>query len=1428
MAQPPPLPAPAVRLELRHGSARPVVYDVAGDEFVVGSVPGCDLRLAGANLPPVVCVIARHADGPRLRKLAPAVPLLLNGKPVQTATLRAGDAITLGSIALTVLMDTPAVSFVPIPPPIVQPHKPSTDLQAADLAERRRKLDEQAAELESDRVLWYRRRDELERECREREQALADLPQRQAEIGAKQQELDKLREELANVRRELFRQYQERRDRLAGLQQSVQVAARKVQEQKQHVDTTAQSTAQLREELAARLAEVEQREEDFATAQRHAEAEQKRRETITNDAAAAVEARLADCEKRERYLEDRDAHTRDEWGKVERLRADVEQRERDVAVRTADADVRERQLQRDLEQAAIIQARGTELTRLQEKLFADRQVIEAREIEVDRREAELRQQADELATKQCEVEALHTELTTSQKDLYQRYQERRDRLAGLQQAVSVAAKKVQESKRELTEQEQALAPRLADLDARRADLDRREQDLASARAELALNQQAAEAEQAGVAARLKALAEQLETRQAELNDREKQLAAHEERHRADLARLDRFQDTLDQRDRQLDAAEAELDRQRAQLQQDTLEMEEQARLLDAAQATHSGEDERLKQQQAELETATTRLTERAAQVEGQQAMLAALRTRLERMRGEVRNEAQLLAEQRVKQEAVERDLQEKAKAVEELQTQVEADREHFDGRSTELQTAVARLRELQDRLTAEEATFAERRAKLDAEAAEQAAQTAELKDRASQVLELQEKLTADRSALKEREAALARDEEARKALQEQLRRRAEDLAARQKQIDEQARDFEARAGLVGEEHEAIAAARANVDSQTTEVRQMADRLAAAQAELIRRTDRLKTTGRALAAGRKTHSAAKAQWQLDRINLAAEAEKVRSELADFRRQTAMEADTLKHQLPDLELRGQAVVTRLGQAREELRGHLAELHDFARQGQEDLEAVQARVRAEIERLREQEASVHKARAEHRLSVTAFRQQLIEWQGRVAEMRQVLADDGTRLERKQAEVSAAAKQVDETAQQLARQAADLQEQEREVVARRTEMERHLGDMREWYRRKLRELAESRTAARPESAATIVPMPTSGSQPVHEPANPDRQVGGDDAGTDILSLTEDLDPGDRQLGDLLRSLELVDADTLTTLLLEARRQRRSLRQVLLSSRNGGPLLTLYQLALIESGNLDALVLGPTRVIDRLQATQREAVYRVFDPRRAADGHGTLLLRHLAEAEMQDAVHPDEFRQRFAALAALSDPHLAATLEVLEVNGRPAVLQEWLNGLPATDWPAPLSPNVWHRLLARAAAGLNAAHQAGLVHGRLTARSVVLTADGVVKLTGCGEPPWLNGGPETATPADDLTALGELATGWATGPRKKGARPVKPLPEPLQTILSRLRSDAADRYSSAADLLTDLERVEAELPPAVDAWNNLLSFAAENATEGVAWRKSA
>src|SRR5258708_7533827 len=116
--------APVVRLELRHGTARPSLHEVLGEEFLIGSVPGCDLRIPGSNLPPIICQIVRRPDGLRVRKLAPTQPVLLNGQPVVTqAALAHGDCIQIGPIELYVHLalaeaqsrPAPAISFVPLP-----------------------------------------------------------------------------------------------------------------------------------------------------------------------------------------------------------------------------------------------------------------------------------------------------------------------------------------------------------------------------------------------------------------------------------------------------------------------------------------------------------------------------------------------------------------------------------------------------------------------------------------------------------------------------------------------------------------------------------------------------------------------------------------------------------------------------------------------------------------------------------------------------------------------------------------------------------------------------------------------------------------------------------------------------------------------------------------------------------------------------------------------------------------------------------------------------------------------------------------------------------------------------------------------------------------------------------------------------------------
>jgi hypothetical protein len=356
-------------------------------------------------------------------------------------------------------------------------------------------------------------------------------------------------------------------------------------------------------------------------------------------------------------------------------------------------------------------------------------------------------------------------------------------------------------------------------------------------------------------------------------------------------------------------------------------------------------------------------------------------------------------------------------------------------------------------------------------------------------------------------------------------------------------------------------------------------------------------------------------------------------------------------------------------------------------------------------------------------------------------------------------------------------------------------------------------------------VPLPGVRELPSTSDQNEEVSEDGDDAvvptDRNILSLTGPVEPGDRKLGDLLIDLELIDRDSLTALLIEARRRRRTLRQVLLA----GGVVTLYQLSLIEAGSLGGLMLGPVRVIDRLRTSAQETVYRVFDPRR---GHEAVL-RHLSEQETRHPVHADDFRQRFRH-AMIDSPQLAATLEVLDIAGRPAVLQEWLSGLPSSDWP-PLAaaPGVCFRLFTQAALGLDTLHKTGLVHGHLDEANIFLTGEGLLKIAGPGEPLWLLGLEEHEESVQgDLRALGRIVSSWCTPSGVRKGPKTRPLPDALIAILYRLTAEGENTCASAGELLEDLDRAGSDVPANAEAWERLLRYVREHATAEAMLRQSA
>lgn len=1244
---------PVVRLEVRVGAGRPTVYEVGDGGFLIGSVPGCDLRLPGPNLAPVLALIARHAGGASLRKLAPVQPVLVNGRAVGSTYLDAGDAVTVGGAEIRV-----SVTAGEGGPPVV-PDGPGDEAVVA----RRQALLDQVHQLEADRTEWLRRREEIEAECKRQSEAI-----------------DVLNGRLRQQEREL-----------------------------------------------------------------------------------------------------------------EKARAELESRE---------------------------QACG-----------------EAAE-EVSRQRRELEGFGEQAAKDQLEVQALRNELAEIRRKLYYRYRARRDRLDKQQQGIRVAARRLQEQKARLdvaladvTRSQQEWAVRQAEIETVGSRLDRDRKVVDEQQQKLTARQEELHAE-------LAKRVEEVQSRERKVSEDRAALDQAQKQHQADLVRLDRIQATFDQRKKQLESQALEVDKRFEQLQRDSRELEEQATQLDEWHNRLAAETERLAAQKQEQDAAAKQAEQRAAALEGQQAMLATLRTRLERMREELRRQEQSLGDQRALQEAGEADFRRRVEECRKLREELDAelalhgqDKKQFEERRAAHEADASILRLAQQTHAGLEAELAARKAQLEATAAEQAEQAGMLVARGQQMEALHARLQADRQALKDREAAVADSEQMVTTLQEHLRKRGEDLAAReraQSEAEERLRETEAAIEARRKaSEEAQRQASERLEGMRKELTARAAEIEALSQDVTRREEvsraeggRLEESAKSLTAQRQSLAAERIAWEVERQAAREKEQQARAELQAAR----AEAVELARQAPDIEARASAALDRLTRAREQLREHLAEVHAYARQSRDDLEAAAKHVQAEAERMRQQELGLHVARDEHRLAVAAFRQQLIEWHGQVGEMKQTLRQGESRLDRQQAEVNEQAERIATNAARLAEQAEELQAKERLVVEKRGEVERHLTDMREWYRRKMRELSGVDAAEKDKGAddgeAVVVPMPAPAGE---SPAGAEAVPAG---GHSILSLTPEVDPGDRQLGDLLRTLGLVDADTLGALLLEARRQRKSLRQLLLA----GNYLTLYQMALIEAGSLDGLILGPVRVIDRLQATPHEAVFRVFDPR--ADREA--VLRHLAEAEMHDAVRPDEFRQRFAAAAAVKHEHVAATYEVLEVAGRPAVLQEWLAGVPGGDWPAlAAAPGVWFRLVSQAALGLQAAHAAGLVHGHLHAGSFVMTGGGVLKLCGLGEPLWLAAsgeGDAAAEPgmAGDLAALGRIAAEWAAGSAARKGGKAKPLPEALQGVLGALTADdPAKRPVSAAALLAELDRAGADVPGNAAAWERFVRQVREQSAD-TALRRSA
>nr|SBO94608.1 putative serine/threonine protein kinase [Nonomuraea gerenzanensis] len=217
--------------------------------------------------------------------------------------------------------------------------------------------------------------------------------------------------------------------------------------------------------------------------------------------------------------------------------------------------------------------------------------------------------------------------------------------------------------------------------------------------------------------------------------------------------------------------------------------------------------------------------------------------------------------------------------------------------------------------------------------------------------------------------------------------------------------------------------------------------------------------------------------------------------------------------------------------------------------------------------------------------------------------------------------------------------------------------------------------------------------------------------------------------------------------------------------------------------------------------------------------------------ARAAGAATREVLRQHAQAVARVIHPNVAMVLDVGEHDGAPFLVMEFLTGLSLGEELAARGPMKIVEvcdLIGQAAAGLDAAHRAGVVHGRVDADSFRQAGSGVLKVVGFAldeRAPVAPGsryvaperaGGEAAQAPGDVYALGcvlyELLCGRspfeggdATAP---GGRPVPPgtirrevPPELDRLVLAMLAEDPAQRPASGEAIRRSLAAIARPKP---------------------------
>lgn len=237
-------------------------------------------------------------------------------------------------------------------------------------------------------------------------------------------------------------------------------------------------------------------------------------------------------------------------------------------------------------------------------------------------------------------------------------------------------------------------------------------------------------------------------------------------------------------------------------------------------------------------------------------------------------------------------------------------------------------------------------------------------------------------------------------------------------------------------------------------------------------------------------------------------------------------------------------------------------------------------------------------------------------------------------------------------------------------------------------------------------------------------------------------------------------------------------------------------------------------RVIDTLGSGGMGVVYKAEDVRL-----GRMVALKMISEHLTDRAAVDRFEREARATSALNHPNICTIYEVDEVDGRPFLVMELLDGetLQSLIAKGPLPHETLLDLAIEFADALSTAHAARIIHRDLKPGNLFVTRSGHLKILDFGLAKLLPENFDSNAKTDaqitkSHTTLGTL--GYMSPEQLRGepldartdlyslgvvlAEAAGPKPGPLEPIIRKaLEKDRELRYQSAADIRADLKRLK-------------------------------